>query len=59
MSHSACTVPLNSGLHHSTDKETEADPLLPEMSPGSVRGSAVIPTEHSRKTEGRKVEELV
>lgn len=33
MSHSPRTVPLNPGLLHFTDKETEADPLLPKMTP--------------------------
>lgn len=59
MSHSACTVPLNSGLHHSTDTDTEADALFPKMSPGSGQGGVMIPTEHTRKTTGRKVGGLV
>lgn len=45
MSHSVYTVPLNS-----TDKETEADPLLSKMTPGSGQGHTMIPTVHTRKT---------
>lgn len=59
MSHSACTVSLNLGLLHFTGKETEADPLLPKMTPEYSQGSAMIPTVDTRNTKGKEVEEPV